>query len=196
MVSSPQRLREDDAHRKGMAFGLASFLHERRVPEETAVTILDRLCPRPHDSQCTIYDPRPTTHDPPSSERSERTILDSLFSFHFALSPVPPLRPALGLSFLGERRRDRQEEGMVTGYWSPVIGCWIVYTGRLGTASDQCLVVRVHESSSHRFLPSSTHRHPDRVAPPRPPHAPPPGLRLPGSPFPRFTVSPTNDPLR
>jgi hypothetical protein len=38
------------------------------------VTIPNRLYPRPHDSRCTIYDPQLTTHDPPSSERSEPTI--------------------------------------------------------------------------------------------------------------------------
>jgi hypothetical protein len=192
MVSSPQRLRADDAHRKGMAFGLASFLHERRVPEETAVTILDRLCPRPHDPQCTIYAPRLTTHHPASVASGPSS---TLYSPSILLCLQPPLRPALGLSFLEERRRDRQEEGMVTGYWSLVIGCWMVHTGRLGTASDQCLVVRVHESSSHRFLPSSIHRPPDRVAP-TPATRTTPGLRLPGSPFPRLTVSPTNTPLR
>ena len=94
MVSSPQRLREDDAHHKGMTFGPASHLHEQGVPEETAVTVPNRLCPRPHDSRCTTHDSRPTTHesrftthDPPSSERSERTILDSISFIHLVLSP-------------------------------------------------------------------------------------------------------------
>jgi hypothetical protein len=152
MVSSPQRLRADDAHRKGMAFGLASFLHERRVPEETAVTILDRLCPRPHDPQCTIYAPRLTTHHPASVASGPSS---TLYSPSILLCLQPPLRPALGLSFLEERRRDRQEEGMglVTGHQSLVIGYWIWNTRLLETDSDQCLVVRVHERSLHRILP-------------------------------------------